>query len=324
LELAFAAGTGLSVDMSRRVSIVEKPCFVYSAVGEGYIWQACLSAKSLKAVMPDVRVQLFCDQNVQCEYFDGTSRIYFDERFNDSIKRTKATKIRSLIDTEFDRFMYVDCDTYFAHSIIPTFQLLSRYELALCLDPWQYVDGETAFYYPVYGSGIMLIRKSKAIKSLLSRWYNCYLRTSPLQDQYCLRALLAGSSIRVFVLPNEMNVRCASPSQVSAQAMILHRGHRPEWRKNLAVLARFINHYSGYRIYLPEEEKMIVTKEGNSREEVVISEAYNHGGVAEQFMNVHYLIEPYGKELRQVQGTESGSTIEQVSEDLPREAGSED
>lgn len=199
---------------------------IYVAEGPDYLDLAERSARSLRALHPDLAIDLFTDQAVRSDLFD---RIV-------PIPAGPTPKLACLTETRFDRTLYLDCDTLILASLGDLFDVLARFELALAHDVRR-TSGlireshrETLPYaFPQFNAGVMLYRRSDAMWAFLRDWQRRYREAGRKRDQVSLHDLLWASDLRFYVLPPEFNLRRVTMldawEPLDARPTILH-SHR--------------------------------------------------------------------------------------------------
>lgn len=103
---------------------------VFVASGSRCLEEACRSAASCKAAMPDIPVSLWSDGNtpVPASLFDSVSRLS-QPRF------CYIDKIEPLTRSPYSRTLFVDSDTYFLGSVYEIFEMLHRFDMAYVQSP---------------------------------------------------------------------------------------------------------------------------------------------------------------------------------------------
>ena len=220
---------------------------IYVATGERYINETLKSASSLKEHMPNIHVTLFTDQNVKSSYIDNVISISNPQgNFGD--------KILPLINSPYNKTLYLDTDTFICDDISELFLILERFDIAVCHSPVResihFEDIPDSF--TEFNSGVILFKQSSQIKELFSEWNQLYqkssesLNVSNLPDQpYLRKVLYYNDKLRIATLPFEYNCRFPMGGYVHKKVKILHGRH-----PNLNEIARIINSKVGGRVFV--------------------------------------------------------------------------
>ncbi|MAM62765.1 putative nucleotide-diphospho-sugar transferase [Maritimibacter sp. UBA3975] len=180
---------------------------IYVATGADYRDLATASARSLKAVEPDLPVDLFTDapEAVAAGLFDAVHLI---------ANPHDRSKLDCLSLTRFARTLFLDCDTLVVRPLGDLWDLLDRFDLALAHDVRRASDliragvsVTTPYAFPQFNSGVMLYRRSPAMDAFLADWVRRYVAAGLYRDQPVLKDLLWESDLRFYVLPPEFNLR---------------------------------------------------------------------------------------------------------------------
>ncbi|MCA3453274.1 MAG: hypothetical protein IOC92_17120 [Rhodobacter sp.] len=199
---------------------------IYVAEGSDYLDLAVQSARSLKALNPEIPIDLFTDQAMGTGLFDSVK----------PIPAGPTAKLASLPVTRFDRTLYLDCDTLCLAPLDDLFDILTRFELAIAHDVRRTSDliregaAESPPYaFPQMNAGVMLYRRSTVMRGFLRDWQKAYAAAGKPRDQPTLRDLLWSSDLRFYVLPPEFNLRRVTVldawEPLDARPTILH-SHR--------------------------------------------------------------------------------------------------
>ncbi|MFN3274520.1 MAG: putative nucleotide-diphospho-sugar transferase [Paracoccus sp. (in: a-proteobacteria)] len=180
--------------------------FVYAATGADYVTLARRSARSLRRVIGDsLPIDLFTDATVTDPVFD---------RVHSLATVSRRPKVEALLNSRFDRTIYLDCDTICIAPIDDIFDILEHFELAICAEQrrndqrvrQQHPLGDVPVAFPQPNSGLIGLRKTDATRALLSEWHRVFHAGAEKYDQHSLRYLLFHSHLRFHTLPVEYNV----------------------------------------------------------------------------------------------------------------------
>lgn len=185
---------------------------LYIATGEKYIKAAIRSAETVRKYCPQLPIHLFANWQ--------TFNFHFDQNMEPftSVGQVENPHRRSKIDymskSPFDRTLYLDTDTALNADIESMFEILDRFDVALChshrrnqtsrIQPWR-IPLPDAF--PQFNSGVFLYKKNPAVTALLNDWAAAFYKAGLPQDQLTLREMLWLSDLRIATLPPEYNVR---------------------------------------------------------------------------------------------------------------------
>lgn len=196
---------------------------LYIAAGEEFVEEAKISASSAKDVMPNVPVTLVSDQNVDSELFDTTIPLE-DPRCDG------GDKIVHLLDSPYDRTLFVDTDIYFADGVTEMFDLLDNFDFAVASNGQFYKsleisDENIPKAFPEYNSGVMLYQNHETVYQFRKEWeeeFMCDAKDGLKHNQPSFRRVLYKSDLRFAVLPQRYNCIFRRPAQVDGTVKILH------------------------------------------------------------------------------------------------------
>lgn len=180
---------------------------IYVATGPDYVDLAFRSAASVRALNPELAIDIFTDLGL-----DDRAGV-FDRVHPVPLVHARA-KVDCMALSRFARTLYLDCDTLAVAPFGDLFDLLARFDLALAHDVRRNSDlvqegfaVATPYAFPQLNSGVMLYRRSPAMLGFLAEWARRYRAAGVLRDQVTLKDLLWESSLRFYVLPPEFNLR---------------------------------------------------------------------------------------------------------------------
>jgi hypothetical protein len=177
---------------------------VMAAFGQKYIDLAYRAAESLVRHNPTLEVDLFTDADRALGPF---GRIHV---LNDVWIRSK---VDAMLQSRFDRTLYLDVDLHVLADLGDIFDLLDRFDIAATHDPNRNSVPARMIYrepltnaFPQINSGVLGFRKSEPVTAFLEEWKR-EIRTQAIgKDQPSLRELLWNGTLRLAVLPPEYNV----------------------------------------------------------------------------------------------------------------------
>lgn len=180
---------------------------LYIAAGKAYASAANAAARSVKALLPNLPVDIFTDSPDVLEpgLFDQVAVI-------DSPHR--RSKVDYLPRTRFERTLYLDTDTRVVEDISDLFELLERFDIAMAhaharnrrthVEQWRITLPQS---FPQLNGGVILYRSDERVLEFLHSWSAAYHDAGFSKDQTTLRELIWDSDLRLYVLPPEYNVR---------------------------------------------------------------------------------------------------------------------
>jgi MoaA/NifB/PqqE/SkfB family radical SAM enzyme len=237
---------------------------LYVATGATCRAEAAVSARSVKAVWPQIPIAIKTDGPVDRSCFDQIDLV--------SDAADNLAKIRHLAETPFERTLLLDTDTYCLQPMPELFGILDRFDLAAAHEAGRYAtrwEGNTEVFirdpelpecFPEYNSGVMAFRRGPQIFAMFARWLALAeeARKSPVphtQDQPSLRRAIYESGLRVAVLPPEYNFRLVCSGFARGPIKLIHGrwkygpiGETPE--QIFATLARTFNENVGPRTFV--------------------------------------------------------------------------
>ena len=176
---------------------------IFCATGERYVAMAKAAAAGIRKFDPNVPCDLFSDTDGPVEGFDQTHKVENPSRYS---------KIEAMLNSRFEKTLFLDADTFVVNPISDVFSLLDRFDIALVHDPepnsphgrrlWRQ---DVPASFPQYNSGVVGLRRTDAVQSLLNAWLTGLLEGDGGRDQPALRELLWLSDLRIATLPPEFN-----------------------------------------------------------------------------------------------------------------------
>lgn len=200
---------------------------LYVATGKRYLEEALRSAKTVRHHMPKTPIALFTDGESRPP--DG----FFDQLFTiEAPHRSTADKIRCMASSPFERTLFLDTDTRITQPVNELFEILNRFDLACCHGPWRTCGiemPECPDAFPELNTGVVAYRGLPEVVEVFCRWEKLHAEIQsdlkrPIHDQPAFRRAVYESSLQLYVLPPEYNLRTPFPwfAGGNAQVKILH------------------------------------------------------------------------------------------------------
>ena len=237
---------------------------LYVASGANFRDEAIVSARSIKAAWPDVRLAIITDRPVDTGIFDIV-RMF-------RMQADNIDTVRHIAQTPFERTILLDTDTYCLGAFPELFDLLDRFQLAAALDIGRFserwdgsagahvfiqADGVPACFTEL-NTGVIAFRNEPDVLQMFDQWLKACLdaRRAAIphgQDQPSFRKVIYDSDIRIATLPSEYCFRLHTPDYARGAVKILHG----RWSYSdlgaesdafVARLGRLINKTSGPRV----------------------------------------------------------------------------
>ena len=216
--------------------------FAYVATGELFFREAAEAARHLRAANPAARICLIAD-------FVLVERPNFD--FRDKLLMARCP---------YERFVYLDTDTYVAGDLSEMLQLLERYDVIghQLFEGHDYRIPEAPDAFPEFNGGVLGFRRSPAVETFFARWLEIYtgyrarLKDGPwnysdASDQKGFRMALYESGLRHSVLGPEYDF-IVQHLQFACAAVKIYHG-RP--MAELQRIDRIVNARLGPRAWVP-------------------------------------------------------------------------
>ncbi len=177
-----------------------------------YLNAAIASAESVRAHSPHLGIHLYVDA-------PGMSRVEaLEQNPFSSIGLIENPHYRSKVDyllqSPFERTLYLDSDTRVVDDISEMFELLDRFDIALAQAHRRNFHRTSQVWrtdippsFPQYNGGVILYHNTPAVANLLQGWKEAFHEAGFAKDQVTLRELLWLSDLRLATLPPEYNIR---------------------------------------------------------------------------------------------------------------------
>jgi len=193
----------------------------YIAIGDEYVREAKVSAKSAKEAMDDIHITAVTDQSVDSQYIDN---IVIAEDPNYSFE----DQVLQMDKPPYEKTLRLDTDIYVNDDISEVFDLLDNFDFAAAHNParisWDVEEIPDCF--PEYNGGVMAFKRNEKFEEFISNWKEEYYhqreKTGHAQNQPSLRKTLYESNLRIATLPHEYNCIIRHPGQVTGRVKLFH------------------------------------------------------------------------------------------------------
>lgn len=226
--------------------------FAYVATGELFFREAAEAARHLRAANPAARICLIADKIHGEKFWDDLVLVEnpnFD--FRDKLLMARCP---------YERFVYLDTDTYVAGDLSEMFVLLERYDIIghQLFEGHDYRIPEVPDAFPEFNGGVFGFRRSPAVTRFFERWMEIYVayrakntaghwNYSNASDQKGFRMALYESGLSHSVLGPEFDF-IVQHVQFACAAVKIYHG-RPF--SELQRIDRVVNAWLGPRAWVP-------------------------------------------------------------------------
>lgn len=177
---------------------------IMAAIGPKYIDMAYRAAESVVLHNPGVHVDLFTDADRERGPF---SRVHIlDEVWIRS-------KVDAMLQSRFEKTLYLDVDLHVLADISEIFELLDRFDITATHDQYRNSAAARRTYkeaipnaFPQVNSGVLGFRQSAPVMELLLEWKSEIKSHGIGRDQPSLRELLWNRGLKLSILPPEYNL----------------------------------------------------------------------------------------------------------------------
>jgi hypothetical protein len=217
---------------------------LYAAIGRPYLEEAVRSARS--SLRFNAVPHLICTDGTP-EDPDGDLQV----RRCPSSGNPYADKIQGMIDSPFERTLYLDTDTYVLAEIVELFALLDRFDLGVSQSPGYrgLADPEVPHAFYELNTGVVLFRSNPKTEAFLADWLSTYVRwcaEPPFQnagnmtgyaDQPAFRNCAWHHDVDICVLGHEYCYRTPQCGQVADRVRVIH-GRHDDYERVAEILNR--------------------------------------------------------------------------------------
>lgn len=197
---------------------------------ERYVKLLEASAASLKRVMPDLPITVFSQFSLSSAHFDKIIPVSTEgDGFYD--------KARLMLDSPYDRTLFLDADIYVAEPVTELFALLDRFDFAATHEEYlntdwfnDYPRPDVPMSFPEFNTGVLAFKRSSNMHQVLQEWsrlYNEFLKNDPnsaINDQPFFRVAAYHGDARIATLGREYNCKFRGQGYLNGPLKVLH-GH---------------------------------------------------------------------------------------------------
>jgi len=220
---------------------------LYVATGASYLAEARRSAQSVKTLHPELSICVATDQGIAPDaQFDIVLPVANvpaagDERFLARDRVAYYRKIQPLLESPFERTVFLDSDTWVAAPLDDLFQLLDQFDMlvtpAHVVYDYKFERDETPFSsvpaaFGYFNTGLFAFRKCPAVDQFLQLWMENYTQHTAqftVNDQPAFRLTLFQNVVHFHVLPANYNIISWAPFIVPAGGKIVMLHGRNPW-----------------------------------------------------------------------------------------------
>lgn len=224
----------------------EEQGFLYVATGSRFTQEAENSALSLRRWMKNVPILLYTDQIPETRFpFTGVHLLENPQHFF-------IDKIKPLLETPFERTVFLDTDTRVCAEVSDLFAVLDRFDIAVSHAPLRHDRPfATPNCFVELNTGVIAYRRCEAVTRLIHRWMEIYeeevARCGKVSDQAAFRQAAYESDARLYVLPSEYNLRTVMPAATGRNLVRIIHGRASD----MNALERRVNASRSIRVLLP-------------------------------------------------------------------------
>lgn len=196
---------------------MEKGVLFVATGNEKYIKQAVISRNSLKRFDPDLKTAIYTDQETDNQWSEVI------EAKNEVDQEIMTSKITGMLNSPFNKTLFLDTDTFVLGKIDSLFDLLSKFDIAYAPSHFNLKksavlrgkfaefgiskklvsDNIPSSFLPIQ-SGVMLIKKDTT-RTFLKEVLNSYKDKNWWDDQVAFYECLWNSDLNSYILPRSYN-----------------------------------------------------------------------------------------------------------------------
>lgn len=194
---------------------------LYIALEKDFLDELGISVRSVKDSNPDLDIAVV----TRSDLAEDVPEVVDEVVSVDESSGTFLDKVNYILETPFEKTLYLDTDTYVDGNLDEVFELLDHYDLASCLAPHRQGDDaeqDIPESFPMHNTGVIAFRKSKEIESLFDEWRIETDNLESKRDQQSFRKVLYCSDVSRTTMPSEYNYRFIYPGYADEKVKIFH------------------------------------------------------------------------------------------------------
>lgn len=186
---------------------------VYVAFGYEYLLMAFHSAETAKKYNPEIICSLITnisfDNNNNEEHRSPFDSIKVVSKSTDLNREVKTNFIEY---TNFERGLFLDCDTEVLGSLEPIFKALDKFDVAIKMhtktpkEDYMIDNNIPGYLFPVWNSGVIFFKNNDKSKSLFKKWNEFFCQSKKNKDQPSLaKAIYFSPQLKLLTLNASWN-----------------------------------------------------------------------------------------------------------------------
>jgi hypothetical protein len=240
--------------------------FLYVAVGKRYIFEAEISAKSLRRFTKFPICLVTDDTSYKNELFDIIVTIESEGDF--------VVKIRGMKVSPFEKTFFLDTDTFVCSCIDNVFDVLGLFDMAMTIErtnhSYSFFKAYNPSYkirfenvLPEYNTGVIAFQKNENVLKLMEDWLRLHIEMNIKADMPSFREAFIENAkdVRISALPFEYNYHGThSFGFATNEIKIFHERTKERWSTLTTLMnsfpemdkkAKSYNRFNGKRIIIP-------------------------------------------------------------------------
>lgn len=236
--------------------------YLYIAIGDAYLAEAQISAKSLRSKDKNAHITLITNKSIKLDQFDTIKIISENPTEPVNYKSGILYKVNGILNSPYKNTFFVDTDTFFFDKCDELFDLLEFYDLLIAPDASDrsrvvIADKVMEGYIP-YNTGIIVFKESDKVKKLLTNWFDIYKEKIDIyqQDQPAFIEALLLNPINLYALHSNYNFRLPCYTAVPNGFVKIVHGRSIDFNQ----LESEINRSEVNRGWSPKSQRILMIK----------------------------------------------------------------